>query len=81
MRLREAVIAAVTTGENRPDGDQQAPEAGAPTIATAAATLKSQLAHEDTPLSAPEEALLEQWLTTLADTPAGAPVTQQHPHR
>jgi AcrR family transcriptional regulator len=69
-QLREAVIAAVTVDENRPAGKRRAPAAAAPTIATAAATLKSKLAHEATPLSAPEQALMEQWLTTLADAPA-----------
>jgi AcrR family transcriptional regulator len=68
-QLREAVIAAVTVDENRPAGKRRAPLA-APTVATAAATLKSKLAHEDTALSAPERALMEQWLTTLADAPA-----------
>jgi AcrR family transcriptional regulator len=69
-QLREAVIAAVTIDENRPTGKRRAPAAAKPTIATAAATLKSKLAHEDTALSAPEKALMEQWLTTLADAPA-----------
>jgi AcrR family transcriptional regulator len=62
-QLREAVIAAVTVGEDK----RRAP--AAPTIATAAATLQSKLAAEDTPLTAPERALMEQWLATLADAP------------
>jgi AcrR family transcriptional regulator len=69
-QLREAVIAAVTVPAERPSGKRHA---GAPTIATAAATLQSKLAVEDTPLTAPEQALMEQWLTTLADTPTAAP--------
>jgi len=69
-QLREAVIAAVTVDDNPPAGKRRAPVAAAPTVATAAATLKSKLAHEDAALSAPEKALMEQWLTTLADAPA-----------
>ena len=41
----------------------------------AAATLKSKVATEDTPLTQPEQALLQQWLTALADTPALEPST------
>lgn len=72
-QLREAVIAAVTTGEDRQAGKRGAAGSGAQTIATAAATLKSKLAHEDIPLTAPEQALMEQWLTTLADASAAPP--------
>jgi len=68
-QLREAVIAAVTVTADRPTGKRSAREAGAPTIATAAATLKGKLAVENTPLTAPERALMDQWLTTLADAP------------
>jgi len=32
-------------------------------------------AVNDTPLTAPELALMNQWLTTLADTPTAAPAT------
>ena len=72
-QLREAVIAAVTVSQDGPTSKRRMPEAAAPTIATAAATLKSKLAHEDTPLTAPERALMEQWLTALADAPAATP--------
>ena len=74
-QLREAVIAAVTVPADEPTDRRQERGAGAPTIATAAATLKSKLAVEDTPLTAPEQALMEQWLTTLADAPTVAPTT------
>src|SRR6185437_11708027 len=67
-QLREAVIAAVTVIADRPTG-KRSREAGVPTIATAAATLKGKLAVENTPLTAPERALMDQWLTTLADAP------------
>ena len=43
-----------------------------PTIASAAATLSSRLATRDTPLTGPEAALMQQWLTTLADAPSAA---------
>jgi AcrR family transcriptional regulator len=71
-QLREAVIATVTVAADGPTGKRRAREAGRPTIASAAATLKSKLAVEDAPLTAPERALMDQWLATLADTPAKA---------
>ncbi len=53
-----------------------------PTIATAAATLSSKLAAEDTPLTGPELALMQQWLTTLADAPSAAlPAPPRRPQR
>jgi hypothetical protein len=76
-QLREAVIAAVTVGPDRPTGKRSARDGSAPTIATAAATLKSKLADEQTPLTPPERALMEQWLTTLADAPTAAPATSR----
>jgi len=81
-QLREAVIAAVTVAAPSPTGKRAAREAGAPTMATAAATLQSKLAAEDTPLTAPEKALLKQWLTTLADAPTAAPaIARRRPRR
>ncbi len=76
-QLREAVIAAVTVTvtAGRPTGRRLARDAGAPTIATAAATLKSKLAVEHTSLTPPERALMDQWLTTLAEAPTAAPAT------
>src|SRR5690348_5349959 len=76
-QLREAVIAAVTVTADRKTNKRSARDVDAPTIATAAATLKSNLAVEDTQLTAPERALMEQWLTTLADEPPAAPATPQ----
>jgi AcrR family transcriptional regulator len=69
LQLREAVIAAVTVAGPSPTGARRA-EAGTPTAAAAAATLKSQLTVEGSPLSAPEQELMQQWLTAIAD---GAP--------
>jgi AcrR family transcriptional regulator len=81
VQLREAVIAAVTvpTGKSRSSGS--ADNAGEATIASAAATLKSKLAVEDTPLTAPERALMEQWLATLADTPTAGLATPRRRSR
>jgi AcrR family transcriptional regulator len=80
-QLREAVIAAVTVAPPAATGKRSAPDAGAPTIATAAATLQSKLAHQDTPLTAPEQALMEQWLTTLADAPNAAAARSRRPRQ
>jgi AcrR family transcriptional regulator len=82
VQLREAVIAAVAVPAAAPAAKRPAAATGAPSAATAAATLKSRLAAEDTPLTTPERALLEQWLTTLADAPTAAPATaQRRPQR
>jgi len=73
---REAVISGVTVTPDSPStGKRRTQATSAPTIATAASTLKSKLALEETPLTAPEQALMEQWLTTLADAPTAAPAT------
>ena len=81
-QLREAVIAWITVPQ---DGASAAhhPERGTePTIARAAATLSSRLAAEDTPLTGPEMALMQQWLTTLADAPSTAlPAPPRRPRR
>jgi AcrR family transcriptional regulator len=70
-QLREALIAGVTVTTDSPStSKRRARAASAPTLATAAATLESKLAVEDTPLTEPERALMQQWLTTLADAPA-----------
>ena len=69
-QLREAVIAAVTVADPSPMSTRRLAEAGAPTAAAAAATLKSKLTVEDSPLTAPEQQLMQQWLTAIAD---GAP--------
>jgi AcrR family transcriptional regulator len=74
-QLREAVIAAVTVTADKPTNGRARHDAHAPTIATVATTLKSKLAVEDTQLTAPERAMMEQWLTTLADAPTDADTT------
>jgi AcrR family transcriptional regulator len=66
-QLREAVIAAVTVPLDAASAAHQAEGRAELTIANAAATLSSRLAAEDTPLTGPEMALMQQWLTTLAD--------------
>lgn len=77
-QLREGVIAAVTVADDGSTGKRRASHADTPSIATVAATLKSKLAHEATPLTAPERALMRQWLTTLSDAPASP---QRQPRR
>ena len=74
-QLREAVIAAVTVPVDGQTDRPRKRDARAPTIATAAATLKSKLAVENTSLTAPERAVMEQWLTALADSSTAAPAT------
>jgi AcrR family transcriptional regulator len=71
-QLREAVIASITTWNDATPTKSKRRRGAEPTLATAAATLSSRLAAEDTPLSDPERALMRQWLTTLADTHARA---------
>jgi AcrR family transcriptional regulator len=71
-QLREAVIASITVPQDAASTAQQRARETEPTIATAAATLSSKLATEDTPLTEPERALMQQWLTTLADASAAA---------
>jgi AcrR family transcriptional regulator len=72
-QLREAVIAWITVPQGAADETHQPERAGELTIASAAATLSSRLAAEDTPLTGPEVALMQQWLTTLADAASAAP--------
>ncbi len=71
--LREAVIASITVPEDAAPTPKHRAPAAEPTLATAAAMLSSKLAAEDTPLTDPEQALMQQWLTKLADTSAAAP--------
>ena len=72
-QLREAVIAWITVPQDAAAETHQPERAGELTTASAAATLSSRLAAEDTPLSGPEVALMQQWLTTLADAASAAP--------
>jgi AcrR family transcriptional regulator len=72
-QLREAVIASITTSQDTPPTAKRRAREAEPTIATAAATLSSKLTTADTPLTEPERALMQQWLTTLADASTAAP--------
>src|SRR5580693_3200201 len=72
-QLREAVIAWITVPPGTPSSAHDPEREAEPTIASAAATLSSRLTAEDTPLTGPEMALMQQWLTTLADAPSAAP--------
>jgi hypothetical protein len=71
-QLREAVIAWITVPQHAASTAHQPEHGAGPTTASAAATLSSRLAAENTPLTGPETALMQQWLTTLADTPSAA---------
>jgi hypothetical protein len=71
-QLREAVIAWITVPQGTPSLTHDPGREAEPTIASAAATLSSRLTGEDTPLTGPEMALMQQWLTTLADAPPAA---------
>ena len=72
-QLREAVIASITVSKDAASTPKRRAREAGPTLATTAATLGSKLAAEDTPLSEPERALMQQWLTTLADAPTHTP--------
>jgi AcrR family transcriptional regulator len=69
-QLREAVIAWITVPQGAEPAIHQPERRGEPTIASVAATLSSRLAAEDTQLTGPEVALMQQWLIALADSPA-----------
>jgi AcrR family transcriptional regulator len=78
--LRETAIASITVPEHAAPAPKRRVHAAEPTLATAAATLSSRLAAGDTPLTDPERALMQQWLTTLADTPAAVlPAPRRRP--
>jgi AcrR family transcriptional regulator len=81
--LREAVIASITVPQGAAPAPKRRAAAAEPALATTAATLSSKLAAQDTPLTDPERALMQQWLITLADTPAAAPPAppRRPPHR
>jgi hypothetical protein len=79
---REAVIASIAVPEDAAPTPKRRAPAAQPALATAAAMLSSKLAAEDTPLTDPERALMQQWLTTLADTSAAAaPAPRRPPQR
>jgi hypothetical protein len=78
-QLREAVIAWITVPQNAASAAHQPERGTEPTIASTAATLSSRLAAENTPLTAPEVALMQQWLTTLADAPSRAATPPRRP--
>ncbi len=81
-QLREAVIAWITVPQAAASAAHQPERDAEPAIASAAATLSSRLAAEDTPLTGPELALMRQWLTTLADAPSAAlPAPPRRPQR
>jgi len=73
--LREAVIARISAPVDARRGKRSrarttSPASAVVTASAAAATLSSKLRTESTPLTDAERALMQQWLTTLADAPA-----------
>ena len=65
--LRETVIASVVvTGSNTPSSKGRKSE---PTLAGTAATLQTMLGHQPGVLTEAEGALIQQWLSKLADAP------------
>ena len=80
--LREAVIAWITVPQDATSAAHQPARETELTVASAAATLSSRLTAGDTPLTGPELALMQQWLTTLADAPPAAlPTPTRRPRR
>jgi AcrR family transcriptional regulator len=79
-QLREVVIASVTTWKEAASTISRR-RGAEPTLATAAATLGSKLAAEDAPLTEPERALMQQWLTALANTHDRAIAGPERPAR
>jgi AcrR family transcriptional regulator len=68
--LREAVVAGISTPADASRAKRsrvRTPRASGVSLSAAAATLSSKLRTEPTPLSDAERALMQQWLTTLAD--------------
>jgi AcrR family transcriptional regulator len=71
--LREAVIAAVVVSESNAPASkrQKRTNSSEPGLAGTAATLQSMLGHQPAALTEPERALMQQWLSKLADAPTG----------
>lgn len=69
--LRDEVIAAVVvSGSNKPASKRQkGTNSSEPTLASTAATLQSMLGHQPAALTEAERALMQQWLSKLADAP------------
>jgi AcrR family transcriptional regulator len=70
--LRDAVIAAVVVSESTEPASKRRKRANSSevTLASTAATLQSKLGHQTTALTDAERALMQQWLSKLADAPA-----------
>ena len=80
--LREAVIAGIsapadTSGAKHSRVQPPSPPNGV-SLSAAAATLSSRLRTEPTSLTDTERALMQQWLTTLADAPARPDADRPH---
>ena len=81
LHLREAVIRTTTIGEERSStSERRGAKDDDLSLPTVAATLTSKLTGQETPLTQAEHALMQQWLTTLADMP-GATSSVRPPAR
>jgi AcrR family transcriptional regulator len=69
--LRESVIAAVVVNGSNTPATKRHKKTNSPgtTLATTAATLQSMLGHQPPALTEAERALMQQWLSKLADAP------------
>ena len=68
-QLREAVIASVTVSDAAAGKGRFRREAAREaTVASVAATLSGKLEPDPNPLTAAERQLMQQWVTTLADS-------------
>ena len=76
--LREAVIAAVLVSSLSPPAAKRHKRTNSsePTLASTAATLQSMLGHQPATLTEAERALMQQWLSTLADAPTGSRIPE-----
>jgi AcrR family transcriptional regulator len=76
--VREAVIAAVLVSSLSPPAAKRHKRTNSsePTLASTAATLQSMLGHQPATLTEAERALMQQWLSTLADAPTGSRIPE-----
>jgi hypothetical protein len=76
------VIAWIIVPQGTPPSAHDPEREAEHTIASAAATLSSRLTSGNAPLTGPELALMQHWLTTLADVPSAAlPAPPSRPRR
>jgi AcrR family transcriptional regulator len=83
--LREAVIAGISAPADARSAKRSRVQTPSPasggSLSALAATLSSKLRTEPTALTQAEQALMQQWLTTLADAPAQADADRSNGRR